>query len=81
MQKAFALHVLQTMFEEAQASRPPGRTRLAALLGCPPSAIEAALQRLELQGLVDAERARLTFTGLAVAVASRSSRASRTLAA
>jgi hypothetical protein len=81
MQKTFALRVLITMFEEAQAGRPPGGTRLAALLEADVVDVEAALARLDRDGLVDAARVRLTFSGLAVAVAARASSTSRTLAA
>ena len=71
MQKPFALRLFRLMFEEAHRARPPSRDRLGALLLAPPSAVDAALESLERAGLVNAERARLTMTGLAVAAATR----------
>lgn len=47
--------------------------RLAGRLGVPPAAVRAALLHLEERGLVDADRARLTLKGLAVAASFRAS--------
>jgi hypothetical protein len=73
MQKAFALHVFGLMFDEAQRSFPPSRERLALLLNAPREAVDAALFILERAGLANAKTARLTFSGLAVAAATRAS--------
>jgi len=81
MQKSFLARVLVAMFEQAQASSPPGLLRLSRLLSEDPETIERALLQLEKQGFVDAARARLTFSGLTVAVSARAALASRTLAA
>jgi Mn-dependent DtxR family transcriptional regulator len=81
MQNSLLARLLVTMLDQAQLSRPPGRTRLAALLGWDLSEIDRALSDLDRQGLVDAARVRLTFPGLTVASSARAAIASRTLAA
>lgn len=81
MQNAFLARVLVTMLDHAQVSRPPGRTRLARLLGVDALEVERALERLGRQGLVDPSRVRLTFPGLVVAASARAALASRALAA
>jgi len=73
MQKSFALRVFRLMFDETQRSFPPSREHLALLLNAPPAAVDGALFILERAGLADAKTARLTFSGLAVAAATRAS--------
>lgn len=81
MQNSVLARVLVTMLDQAQLSRPPGRTRLASLLGFGLEEVDRALALLERQGLADAARVRLTFAGLTVAASARAALASRTLAA
>jgi hypothetical protein len=81
MQNTLLVQVLVTMLDQAQLVRPPGRTRLAKLLGRDLCEIDSALSQLDREGLVDAARVRLTFPGLTVAASARAAIASRALAA
>ena len=64
--------VLQALLELAAADRQPSVRRLAERVGARLGAVAQALSVLHEAGLVDATRLRLTLSGLAVAVASRS---------
>jgi hypothetical protein len=77
MQNATALSLFHLMFDEARRTQPPSRERLSLLLGVSLETIQMALVSLEGAGLVDASRARLTMTGLAVAAAARPASARR----
>jgi Mn-dependent DtxR family transcriptional regulator len=79
MQNPLSLSLFHLMFDEARRSQPPSRDRLGLLLGVSLESIDAALVSLERRGLVDARRARLTMSGLAIAAATRSSGALRSL--
>ncbi|MFT3926011.1 MAG: hypothetical protein QM778_25935 [Myxococcales bacterium] len=59
--------VLRALFQLALADCPADAGSVARLLGLRASQVAQALVELDVQGLVDAERARLTMRGLAVA--------------
>lgn len=69
-----SLLTLDVLFRLASETTPATAIRIAERAGCTPDVVRAALLTLEAQGLVDAERCRLTFPGLALA-ASRAQRA------
>jgi hypothetical protein len=60
--------VLRALFELAQCDRPAHSDVVARLLGLGAAVVDRLFARLALRGLVDAERARLTLAGLAVAL-------------
>lgn len=69
-----SLLTLNVLFRLASETTPASAVRIAERAGCTPDVVRAELRTLEAQGLVDAERCRLTFAGLALA-ASRAQRA------
>ena len=71
MEKQISERVLITLFEFRRDGQRCDAGTVAAHLGDRPSRVAATMVRLEGRGLVDASRARLTFTGLAVAVGLR----------
>ncbi len=62
-------HVLIAFFAIGQDGATPDRALVARLCGLPAARVGATLRGLERRQLVDAERVRLTFQGLAVAAA------------
>jgi len=60
--------VLRVLFELAQHDRSVQSDVVARLLGLGAAVVDRLFERLAARGLVDAERARLTLSGLAVAV-------------
>jgi hypothetical protein len=63
----FALRVLRVLYELARCDRPAHAGALAAELGVARTLAASALVRLDAEGLVRAEHARLTMRGLVLA--------------
>ena len=63
----FTLRVLRVLYELAQCDRPAHAGALAAELGVARTLAATALVRLDAEGLVRAEHARLTMRGLVLA--------------
>lgn len=68
MMNATQKDVLRTLYRLAQADQPADLALLADALGLRCATVDAVLRQLEWAGLVDAERVRLTFVGLTMAV-------------
>lgn len=66
------LATLQLLYKMAREDRPADLGALAAELGQTCVAMDRVLGELEKAGLADAERVRLTMSGLALAASSRS---------
>ncbi len=67
------LSVLEALYELAQADIPATPTALADWLNAPEPQLRDLLTRLDAQGLVDAERTRLTMKGLVLALSTAGS--------
>jgi len=65
------LAALQTLLALARGGCPADLSLLAAELGLSCVQTDQLLEQLQLAGLVDSDRVRLTMAGLAVAVATR----------
>lgn len=61
------LLTLDVLFRLASETTPATAIRIAERAGCTPDVVRAELLTLASRGLVDAERCRLTFPGLALA--------------
>ena len=66
---ALARRLLQLIFALSSSSTALTRPRLARRLDVPTEGLNDAIAELGRQGLIDAQQMRLTFPGLAVAVA------------
>jgi DNA-binding IclR family transcriptional regulator len=81
---SYDLSILRAMLRLARKREAAGVGALLDRAGGDAAGVRAALRRLEQQGMVerqDAERARLTFVGFAVAYATRGAPATSSLAA
>jgi len=67
MDKAISLLCLKAMYEGGLEDRLPGRFDLSRTTGATAFQVAHALRRLELNGLADGSRVRLTLKGLALA--------------
>ncbi len=67
------LSVLEALYELAQADIPATPKALADWLNAPEPQLRDLLTRLDAQGLVDAERTRLTRKGLVLALSTAGS--------
>ncbi len=63
------LAVLEVLYELARADIPATPDALADWLGIPKAQLRDLIARLDAQGLVDANRTRLTMQGLVLALA------------
>ena len=68
------LSLLETLYELARADIPATLDVLAEWLDTPEPQLRGLLTRLDAQGLVDAERCRLTMKGLVLALTTAGSR-------
>lgn len=66
--------LLETLYELARADIPATLDVLAEWLDAPEPQLRGLLTRLDAQGLVDAERCRLTMKGLVLALTTAGSR-------
>ncbi len=64
---ATALLTLDVLFRLGSETTPATAIRIAERAGCTPDVVRQHLLTLASRGLVDAERCRLTFSGLALA--------------
>jgi Mn-dependent DtxR family transcriptional regulator len=74
---ALAQRLLQLVFRLSSTSNALTRPRLERRLGVSTSELNPALVELARRGLIDAQRLRLTFPGLALAVAFGARRAAK----
>jgi DNA-binding MarR family transcriptional regulator len=71
------LDVLHALYQLAQGDTPADAVILARAVGSSVGDVVRVLDQLELRGLADSLRVRLTFEGLALAVATGAARARR----
>jgi hypothetical protein len=66
--ETLAWRLLETLYELGRADLDPTPARLAEWVDAPEPRIGPLLERLDAQGLVDADRCRLSMKGLVLAV-------------
>jgi Mn-dependent DtxR family transcriptional regulator len=67
-EEKLAWRLLETLYELGRGDIPATPERLCSWLDVPETRVQALLERLDAQGLVDRDRCRLSMKGLVLAV-------------